>query len=96
MFTGGRDGICKTGRDADAGIRNSADTFGDGKSAADTFGDGSSGRNERLETSDALCSLFAIGKVSESLSGGDRFKLFKDILMASDLELSLLPPSLRS
>ena len=50
------------------------------------------------------CSLFAIGKVSISLSGGDRFKVFKEGgrgrgmgIMVSGLELSLLlPPSWRS
>ena len=41
MFTGGRGGIWSTGLEAEAGIRNSADTVGDG----------SSGRNERFETS---------------------------------------------
>jgi len=86
-------GICRTGCTAEAGIRNSADTVGDG----------SSGRNEGIENSDAPCSLFAIGKVSTSLSGGDRFKVFKEWgrgnmgIMVSGLELSLLlPPSWRS
>lgn len=87
-------GICRTGRAAEAGIRNSADTVVDG----------SSGRNEGIENSDAPCSLFAIGKVSTSLSGGDRFKVFKEGgrgrgmgIMVSGLELSLLlPPSCRS
>ena len=41
MFTGGMGGICRTGRAAEAGIRNSADT------------DGSSGRSEGIENSDA-------------------------------------------
>jgi len=89
-------GICRTGRAAEAGIRNSADTVVDG----------SSGRNEGIENSDAPCSLFAIGKVSTSLSGGDLFKVFKEGgrgrgmgmgIMVSGLELSLLlPPSWRS
>ena len=43
MFTGGMGGICRTGRAAEAGIRNSADTVVDG----------SSGRNEGIENSDA-------------------------------------------
>ena len=54
------------------------------------------------------CSLFAIGKVSTSLSGGDLFKVLKEGgrgsgrgmgmgIMVSGLELSLLlPPSWRS
>jgi len=44
----------------------------------------SSGLSERSETSDAPCSLLAMGK--ESSSGGDRLSE-----MASGLELSLLP-----